>query len=232
MMVSHAISALNIIFTEPYRPFIYKTLLYTVGLLIVAWVILQQFIGNIIFFDDPSYQNIVAAIAAIVTFLGLAFLIPPVSSLVAGFFLDEIAGKVEAQFYPQDPVGKEPKFTSALLIAIKFSLIMAAVNLFALISVWLLGLGLLIFFLANSWLFGREFFEMVAIRHLSKIEAKAAYQDNTGRIFIAGCFICAIASIPLLNLLTAPFAAIFMVHIFKDLQSSQAIKGRKLTLDR
>ena len=231
-MVSHAISALNTIFTKPYRPFIYKTLLYTVGLLIVAWVILQQFIGNIIFFNDPSYQNIIATLAAILTFLGLAFLIPPVSSLVAGFFLDELAGKVEAQFYPQDPVGKELKFTSTLMVAAKFAFIMAIVNLFALISVWLLGLGLLIFFLANSWLFGREFFEMVAIRHLSKIETKAAYQDNAGRIFIAGCFICVIASIPLLNLLTAPFAAIFMVHIFKDLQKQKTVTGRNLILDR
>ena len=39
--------------------------------------------------------------------VGSIFLIPPVTSLIAGLYLDDIAGEVERAHYPADPPGKE-----------------------------------------------------------------------------------------------------------------------------
>ena len=92
----------------------------------------------------------------------MIFLIAPVSMLVAGFFLDELADHVEADIYPPGVRGTPAPVMTSLGLALKFSLVALAVNLVA-FCLWLLpGVNAVVFLVANAYLFGREYFQMAA----------------------------------------------------------------------
>jgi uncharacterized protein involved in cysteine biosynthesis len=79
------------------------------------------------------------------------------------------------------------------------------------------GVGAVIFFLATAWLLGREYFELAAMRFHPPAEAKALRKLNATTVFIAGLFIAAFVSIPIVNLATPLFGMAFMVHMHKRL---------------
>ena len=63
--------------------------------------------------------------------LGLAvlsfFLIPPVTALFAGLYLDHIAGLVEERHYPADPPGRELPIGRAIITGLQFGLLVLVV---------------------------------------------------------------------------------------------------------
>jgi CysZ protein len=80
------------------------------------------------------------------------------------------------------------------------------------------AINLIAFYIGKSYLLGREYFEMVAMRHLPPEEARNLRKANMTYVFMScGLFIAGFASVPILNLLTPPFATSFMVHIYKSL---------------
>ena len=147
--------------------------------------------------------------------LGLALLIAPVSALIAGIFLDDVAEVVERSSYPGDPPGRAVPTARSVVLSLKFLGVMVAGNLIALLLLFVPGVNIAAFFLVNGYLLGREYFEFAAMRHMPETEAKASRRANAISIFLAGLLIAAFLSVPLLNLLTPLFAAAFMVHLFK-----------------
>ena len=83
------------------------------------------------------------------------------------------------------------------------------------------GLGVVIFFLATAYLLGREYFELAAMRHHPVAEAKQLRKMRSGTVFVAGMFIAAFVSIPIVNLATPLFAMAFMVHMYKRMTTDQ-----------
>jgi CysZ protein len=77
------------------------------------------------------------------------------------------------------------------------------------------GLGELATVLANGWLLGREYFERVALRHLSRTAADALRRRHSGGVFSAGVIISVLTIVPIANLIAPLFGAAFMVHMFK-----------------
>ena len=84
------------------------------------------------------------------------------------------------------------------------------------------GLGLVIMFVATAYLLGREYFQLAAMRFRPPAEAKAMRRANRGTVFLAGLFIAAFVSIPIVNLATPLFAMAFMVHMHKRLSQRRA----------
>ena len=70
---------------------------------------------------------------------------------------------------------------------------------------------------ALTFLLGREYFELAAMRHVPPAEAKKLRQANGLTVFLCGLIIAGIASVPILNFITPLFATAFMVHMYKDL---------------
>ncbi len=114
---------------------------------------------------------------------GSIFLIPPVTSLMAGLYLDDIASEVERVYYPSDPPGHELPTLAAIGVGVKFFLVVLVVNLFALFLLLVPGINLIAFYAGNGYLLGREYFEMVATRHLPPEEAKQLRKANTVYVF-------------------------------------------------
>ena len=96
--------------------------------------------------------------------MGLAYVLPAVSALVAGYFLDDAAEIVERDDFPGDPRGRAMPLGRALIYGARFALLAIAVNLVALMLFFVPGVNLVAFFGANAYLLGREYFELAAAR--------------------------------------------------------------------
>jgi CysZ protein len=153
--------------------------------------------------------------------LGL-FLFIPVAALFAGLFLDAIVDAVLARDYPGDPKPREVSLFTALASGLVFMLAVIAVNLLALPLYLVPGANLLVFFAVNGYLIGREYFELVALRHVSAREARQLRRRHRLRVLAAGVVIALALSVPIANLFAPLFGAAFMVHVFKGLPTHAA----------
>ena len=164
---------------------------------------------------------VLSVMAGLGIITGALFLMPAVTAFVGSFFVDEIAEVVEREYYPADPPGRALPFFRALIEGLKFAALALLVYLCALPFVLFAGLGIIILFLANSYLLGREYFELAAMRFRPPHEAKSMRKSNAVYLFLAGMFIAAFVSIPIVNLATPIFAMAFMVHVHKKLSGKR-----------
>jgi uncharacterized protein involved in cysteine biosynthesis len=231
-MLDAAFKALAQMFTPPFRAVLLKSVglgilvlvLLGIGLhRVFAWLAAEG-AGYLEGVTGPGMQTplhallwVLAIAAGFGLALGAIFVMPVVTAFVASFFSDEIAAEVEHVHYPADPPGHAVPVWTAGIEGIKTALLALLVYLCALPLVLFAGLGFLVFFVANAWLLGREYFLLAAMRFHSVEEAKRLRKRHHGTIVLAGTFIAAFVSIPILNLATPLFATAFMVHMHKKL---------------
>jgi CysZ protein len=147
-----------------------------------------------------------------------------VTALVASFFVDDIALEVERGRYPGEPEGKPLPLLRAVIEGVKTALLAVAVYLVALPFLLFAGFGALIFFFCTAYILGREYFELAAMRYRPVAEARALRKQHSGTVFVAGLFIAAFVSIPVVNLATPLFGMAFMVHMHKRLSKAHPLR--------
>ena len=128
---------------------------------------------------------------------------------------------MERGHYPDDPAGTPVPIARAMIEGLKIALLALLVYLLALPFLFVAGIGVVIFFVATAFVLGREYFELVAMRHHSVAEAKRLRKEHHGTVFIAGLFVAAFVSIPIVNLATPLFGTAMMVHVYKRIASSE-----------
>lgn len=224
-MIEAAVLSLRDIFTPPFRSVLLKSLALTLVLLAALWILLERVIAYLVELPYPWLDTAFAVATGVGLVIGLGFFVAPVTSLFAGLFLDDIAEVVEQTRYPQDPPGRDMPIGRSLLATIKFTGVVLLVNMIALPLVIFLGFGFLIFLVANAYLLGREYFELAAYRHHDEATARALRSRHSGRIFLAGLMIAGLLAIPFVNLLTPLFATALMVHVFKQVEKTEARPG-------
>lgn len=215
-MFDAAIAAANQIFSPPFRKVLLKTLALTLALLALVWIGLQKLLVAALALPIaapyPWVTTILSFVGGFGLFIGLAFLVTPVSFIVAGFFFDELAEHVEIELDPQG-AGRAMPLGDAAWVAVQFAAVALVVNLVALMLLLVPGVNAIAFFGANAYLFGRGYFEMAALRHLPAPEAARLRRANEPQLFIAGLVMAAMLAIPFVNLLTPLFGTAFMVRI-------------------
>jgi CysZ protein len=216
-MLDDALAALRQIFTPPFRAVLFKTLGLTLLVLALVWLGLDWLIVHFVAVPYPWLAMLLSIATGIGLFVGLAFLLAPTSSLVAGLFLDELAGIVEGEIYPPGGIGRALPAGYAVWLAVRFALLSALVNFVALMLLLVPGVNAIAFFVANAYLLSREFFELAALRYRPLEEVRALRRRYPLRIFIAGLIIAAFLAVPILNLLTPLFGTAFMVRLHKRL---------------
>ncbi len=215
-MLAAAIQAFRQLFTPPFRAVLLKCVAFTIGLLILLIIAIEAMFGHYI--DWPHWiETTVEWLGGLALVVGSIFLVPPVTSLMAGLFLDDIANEVECVYYPSDPPGRELPALAAIGVGLKFFVVVLGVNLIALFLLLVPGINLIAFYVGNGYLLGREYFEMVALRHLSLEEARRLRRANMVYVSLCGLIIAGLTSMPIMNLLTPLFATAFMVHVYKSL---------------
>jgi len=173
----------------------------------------------------PSWAGWLGGIiAAIALAFGMALLIAPVTAIVAGLFLDDVAEVVEGTDYPSDPPGRAMPALRSLVLSIRFFGVVILGNLVALLLLLVPGINIAAFFIVNGYLLGREFFEFAAMRFRREVDARALRKKYAGTVFLAGLVIAAFLAVPLLNLLTPLFAAAMMVHLHKAVSAREAAR--------
>jgi CysZ protein len=83
----------------------------------------------------------------------------------------------------------------------------------------LLGIGAIAMVLANAYLLGREYFEIIAMRHMPADEARRLRKENSPRILAAGFIPAFLVVVPFVNIITPIFSTIYFVHIFKRIRA-------------
>ncbi|HQF30304.1 MAG TPA: sulfate transporter family protein [Hyphomicrobiales bacterium] len=216
-MLEAALLAFSDVFSKPLRGVLWKTLGITIALLVMIWFAMEGALGLFVDVPYPWLDTLIAVIAGLGVLVGLVFLVAPISSLVAGLFVDEIAETVERVHYPGDPAGNALPLGESIALSAKFTGVVILVNLGALILLLIPGVNFAVFFLANAYLLGREYFELAAMRFRPALEAKRLRRRHGGTVMVAGMLVAGLLSIPIANLLTPLFATAFMVHLHKRL---------------
>lgn len=147
------------------------------------------------------------------------FLFQPVAVLFIGFFLEFIADAVEARYYPHAPAPRSVPLTESLLVSVRFLATSLICNLILLPVYLVPGINGLVFIAVNGYLVGREYFELVALRHLKATNIRVLRKRNFWYLLGCGCLIAVALTVPVFNLVAPLFGTAFMVHIFRDLNS-------------
>jgi CysZ protein len=233
-MIDDALAAASQILTPPFRAALWKTLALTLALLGLIFAALHKLLAAGIALPYPWAQpwvhswayswaaTALSVIGNLGLFVGLAFLITPVSFAVAGFFFDELAETVELTLAPSEAPGRALSFRDALWLSVKFSAVALVVNALALLLLLVPAINAAAFFGANAYLYGRGYFELAAARHLPLAEVHRLRRRYELRLFGAGLLMAALLAVPILNLLTPLFGAAFMVRIARRIMKEAA----------
>ena len=216
-MIADALASLGQVFSPALRPVMWRTLALTTAILAAAGIALDRLALSLIHAGPAWLGALVAIAVALGLIVGMIFLAAPVAALVASFFLDEVAAIVEREIDPDALPGRPPPLPQAVAVGLRFTLLSIAVNIVALALTLLTGVGALSFLLLNGYLFGREYFELAAMRHLPSPEAREMRQRNRGEVYLAGLVVSAFVAVPVLNLLTPLFATVLMTRSYKRL---------------
>ncbi|WP_411034429.1 sulfate transporter family protein [Shinella sp. BYT-45] len=229
MILDAARRSLANLFAPETRGVFWKVIGLTVLALVVVWFGLREsfiafawpWLQGAMMPDLPEWAGwltfVFGIIASIGLALGLALLLAPVTAIIAGFFLDDVAEVIETRDYAADAPGRALPLGQAISGSIKFLGVVVAGNLVALLLLFIPGVNLVAFFLVNGYLLGREFFEFAAMRHRSPAEARLFRAKHASTVLLAGLLVAAFLAIPIVNLLTPLFAAGLMVHLHKAL---------------
>ena len=220
--------ALTNILSPETRSVFWKVLGLTLLVLAGLWVAIRQlFIYLALPWIDtllpgiPDWAGwlgfVFAILAGIGLALALALLIAPVTAIIAGLFLDDVAEVLERRDYPQDAPGRAMPMGETIWASLKFFGVIILGNLIALLLLLVPGVNLIAFFLVNGYLLGREFFEFAAMRFRTPDEARQLRAKHAATVFTAGLVIALFLAIPFVNLLTPLFAASLMVHLHKSI---------------
>ncbi len=215
-MISSALRALDDVLSPALRSILWKAIGLT--LLVFAALLALLWIGSAVLLTLPWpwLDEVIAGAASLVLIVVFFFLMAPVTAVFAGLFLDTAADIVELKHYPNEPKGTPPSALSSALLGLQFGLLVLIVNILILPTIFL-GIGVFIMLTANAYLLGREYFTMVAMRHMPIKQAKQFRQDNAARVWAAGLVPAGLALIPFVSILAPLFSTSYFVHIFKKM---------------
>ena len=206
--------AARLIFDPAFAGIAVKALLLTVLLFAAGLALSEYALSQLPVLGSPAVNAFLELLAPLVFLFGGVVLGPPVAALFASLFLDRVAAGIEQRDYPGMPA-RPASFSVTLRAGLKLAALVLGVNLVLLpFDVGLPGLGEMLSLAANGWLLGREYFELVALRHLDLVAASALRRENSGSIWIGGTLIALGSMVPLVNLAAPLFGTALMVHLF------------------
>lgn len=214
-MLASYIKALDQISDPAIQRVLWIAIAIAVAIFAVLWTIIDFVLANTALFESGWLEWMTDALGYVATLVLAWFLFPGVVSAAVGVFLEAVARAVEARHYahltppPGLPLGR------SMLAALRFLAVLIAVNLMLLPFLLIAPVFPFVFYAANGYLLGREYFELVALRRLGPEEARALRKANRGRLFAFGAVTAFLLTVPVVNLLTPVVACAAMVHLFE-----------------
>ena len=215
-----ALAALRQLASPPMRALLWRSLGLTVILLGLLWYGLTQVLGAFVGSHPlsasyPVVDSVLVFVAGAGLLVGLLYILPVVSAIVAGFFLDDAAERVEATDFPGQPVGRALSLPRSIATGLRFAALALVLNILALFLLFVPGVNLVAFFAVNAYLLGREYFEMAASRFRPQADAAKLRREHRATVYAAGGTMAAMMLVPILNLAMPIFGIALMVHVHK-----------------
>lgn len=191
------------------------------GTAILAWFLIGLLASL------PGWWGEATQIGGVFVTLVLAwFTFPALTAALSAIFADQVIDAVEAKYYPGRPKPRQTPFWAAAGDGLKLAGLSLLANLLALpFLIVFFPLYVVIVYGINGYLLGREYFEMAALRRLSRAEARDAFAQNRGRFVGAGVVIAFLSTLPIVNLIAPIIATAFMVHLFESVVNHVPVRG-------
>ena len=206
--------------------FVITLVLYVIVYFATAWLV-DHFLSGISIFGWHPLTILTEWLSGIAIVLISLLLFPAVATTVLSFLLEDVARAVEAAHYPSLGAARRQGFGELLWQALRFMAVVLIINLVGLIFYIPLaiffGLGAALYLIINGYLFGREYFELVAMRRLDRRTADALRRAHLGRVWLGGIVLAFISTVPVLNLLAPVIGTAAMLHEFEALRSRDGL---------
>ncbi len=219
-MISSLLKAFSQTFDPVFRATALKGLISSMLLFGVIFGIVWSLLATTNFVNIFWLENILDALGWFATALITWIVFPAVTIAIVSLFLSEIAAKVESKHYPDLPEPRHQSVNESLRTGLKYMVLVLTLNL-AILPVYLALLflppvNIFVFIALNGYLFGREYFELVAYRRLSPQEAEGVWKSEKKNFIYAGGIITFLFSIPFINWFMPIVATAFMLHVFEN----------------
>ena len=150
-MLSDAFESFTQIFCPPFRRVMWKSVGLTAIVLLLLGLGLDRLASSLM----PAAPAWLSWILSIAVALGLiasmTLLAAPTASLVASFYLDDIADVVEREIDPTGPRGRPLPVRASLYVGLQFAALSLIVNLAVLALTLFTGVGFAAFFVLNGY---------------------------------------------------------------------------------
>jgi uncharacterized protein involved in cysteine biosynthesis len=187
----------------------------SIALAVGLWYLLRWAVFDQQYFSWGWANWLLRQFGGVALFFLMLLLFPALTAIVISVFFDAIINEVERRNYPGlPPLRRQSPGELAGYIA-KFTLLILAVNIVALPLYLLLpGINFLIAWTANGYIFGREYYEAVAMRRLEPREMHALRRGMGGRVFRAGFVLAMLKTVPILNFFIPVVGCAYLTHLF------------------
>ena len=200
-----------------------RVVLLSVGAAIAAFIGLWVAVGFLLtstsLFALGWLELVIDLLGGLATGVLTWLLFPAVITAVIGLMLEDIAAAVEARHYPALTPAIQAPIMDTVLTTLKFLGVLLVVNI-ALLPFLLTGpVFPFVFYAANGYLLGREYFELVALRRLGGADATALRKSHRLTLFLSGVVVALMLTVPVVNLLAPIIATAMMVHLLEGWRS-------------
>ena len=212
-----------------FRRVIIKAILLSVCvfvfLAIIVWFVLSE-TNFFTFWLFEAFADIFGGVTAII----IAWLLfPTLASFFITLFLEDIVEAVESRYYHDTLLEKKINNPSAMfIISLRFTAIALFLNILAIpfyfFTIWFPPLGIFVFYCLNGYLLGREYFELVALRHIKMEDIPSIRQSNRWQLFLFGSVTTFLFTIPIINFLAPILGVTGMTHFFRKLPIIKSIQ--------
>jgi CysZ protein len=220
-MVSALLRAFADLSAPAVRRFTALGLALALASFLLVWAVVAILLARTALFEWGPLNWLVDILGGLAVLVVSWLVFPAVVTIVMGFFLERIAAAVETLHYPDRVPARRSSMAETVATTVRLMAITLLLNLLVL-PVYILapGVNFFVFLGVNGYLFGREYFEVVALRRLDPIAVRAARHRVAGRVFLAGVVIAGLFAIPLVNLVAAVVATAFMVHLLAQMRAA------------
>ena len=206
------------------QPVFRKVMLRAVLLSVFVFASLAGVVSYILsetsFFSFWLFEMIVDVLGGFAIIILTWIFFPIVASFFITFFLEDIVEAVENRYFPDDSLAQPAKLSTSIAVSLRFTSITFLLNLLALplylLTIWFPPATVLIFYSLNGYLLGREYFELVALRHLDSKDIALTRKAYKWQLFFAGVMITFLFTIPIVNLFAPIISVAAITHIFNS----------------
>ena len=226
-MISDLVKAIGQLPDPAFRKILWRGVGATAAGFVVLLILVSNLVGHLTLFGIGWLNELVAFGLMAVILIALFILFPAVATAIVSIFLDDIVEAVDARHYPQESPGRPLGLAESVLLSLKFTGAVVVVNLLVLPIYLVPLLNVFVFYGLNGYLFGREYFELVASRHFDAKTAGRLRRAHRGRIMAAGVVIAFFLTIPIVNIAAPVIGAAFMEHVFRRLWARSGLPATR-----